>query len=332
MERLSSTIFCGLSACHTLAALGKMLIVFFATNKGFVYFNFAGKWAYIVALHRSTPAHTHIPASAVVRAGVFTEDDAVNLQGTDPLLADQHEIANLEPNFERFFGILKDCAGENRKAITVLAAATNSFAAPVKRASLQGVDMRVATARATHTFRPAHFHQELAAREFIWKLFIEGINCFHASKVTHDGFGVNTNIIANLKCSTMANHQSYFSPKATRTMAELSILEKRVVAAEKYGREWADLHAIWLQLDESKKSVLAGLQNDLDDGDTSEAKLERLARATKEYREYVNNLALAKGAELRAKVRYDNARDLFSAAQSDQATEREKLKHLGSIP
>ena len=115
-------------------------------------------------------------------------------------------------------------------------------------------------------------------------------------------------------------------------MQNLSPLEKRVVAAEKYGREWADLHATWLQLDESKKSVLAGLQNDLDDGDTSEAKLERLARATKTYREYVNNLAIAKGAELRAKVRYDNARDLFEAGRSAESTEREKIKHLSHIP
>ena len=115
-------------------------------------------------------------------------------------------------------------------------------------------------------------------------------------------------------------------------MAELSILEKRVVAAERYGREWAELHATWLQLDETKKSVLAGLMNDLDDGNTSESKLERLARGSKDYRDYVNNLALAKGAELRAKVRYDNARDLFEAGRSAESTEREKIKHLSHIP
>jgi hypothetical protein len=111
-----------------------------------------------------------------------------------------------------------------------------------------------------------------------------------------------------------------------------SVLEQRVIAAEKFGAAWADLHATWLQLDESKKSLLAGLMNDLDDGEKSESKLERLARGSKVYQEYVNNLALAKGAELRAKVRYDNARDLFEAGRSAESTEREKIKHLNHIP
>jgi LDH2 family malate/lactate/ureidoglycolate dehydrogenase len=97
---------------------------------------------------------------------------------------------------------LKDCASKNREAITVLAAATNSLAAPIKRARFQGVDVSVATARTAHAMRPAHFSQELAAREFIGELFIEGINCFHAPKVTHDDFGVNTNIIAFSKGET----------------------------------------------------------------------------------------------------------------------------------
>jgi acyl-CoA reductase-like NAD-dependent aldehyde dehydrogenase len=115
-------------------------------------------------------------------------------------------------------------------------------------------------------------------------------------------------------------------------MSTLSILEKRVVAAEKYGREWADLHATWLQLDEDKKSFLAAIMNDLDDGSMSEAKLERLARGSKHFREYIANMALAKGTELRAKVRYDNARDLFEAGRSAESTEREKIKHLNHIP
>ena len=88
-------------------------------------------------------------------------------------------------------------------------------------------------------------------------------------------------------------------------MAELSILEKRVVVSEKYGREWADLHAIWLQLDESKKSVLAGLQNDLDDGDTSgkySMTFDLADGVTVEEREVVHNGKIIKSVCLVARI------------------------------
>lgn len=112
----------------------------------------------------------------------------------------------------------------------------------------------------------------------------------------------------------------------------LTVLEKRIVKAAELGEKWAALHATWMQLDEDKKNYLAALMNDIDDGDTSEAKLERRARASKEYRDYVRNLAIAKGEELRAKVHYDNARDFFEAGRSQESTEREKMKTFKHIP
>ncbi len=116
-------------------------------------------------------------------------------------------------------------------------------------------------------------------------------------------------------------------------MAEpLSPLEQRIVTAQKYGMEWADKHEKWLQIDESKKNYLASLMNDLDKGDLSEAKLERLARGSKPYKEFITNLCIAKGEELRAKVRYENARDYFEAGRSREATERAKLQTFPHIP
>ena len=112
----------------------------------------------------------------------------------------------------------------------------------------------------------------------------------------------------------------------------LTLLEQRIVKAERHGEAWAELHAKWLQLDEDKKSFLAALINDLDDGSMSEAKLERLARGSKAYRDYIAGLAIAKGEELRAKVRYENARDLFEAARSAESTERQKMQTLRYIP
>ena len=114
-----------------------------------------------------------------------------------------------------------------------------------------------------------------------------------------------------------------------------SELEKRIILAESLGQKWAEIHQIWLQLDEDKKNYLAALINDLEAAHSnavSEAKLERLARGSKEFREYVKNMCIAKGEELRAKVKYENARDYFEAGRSQESTEREKMKTLKFIP
>ncbi len=117
-------------------------------------------------------------------------------------------------------------------------------------------------------------------------------------------------------------------------MAELSPLEQRIVTAERYGEEWARKYEQWMQLDETKKNYLASLMNDIskEAGEMSEAKLERLARGSKAFQEFITNLCIAKGEELRAKVRYENARDYFEAGRSHESTEREKMKHLSHIP
>lgn len=109
-----------------------------------------------------------------------------------------------------------------------------------------------------------------------------------------------------------------------------SELEKRVIRAQELGQKWAELHEIWLQLDRDEKNYLASLMNDLSNTTEglSEAKLDRLARGSKEFREYVRRICIAKGEELRAKVRYDNARDYFEAARSLEATERAKIGML----
>lgn len=117
-------------------------------------------------------------------------------------------------------------------------------------------------------------------------------------------------------------------------MKSYSELEKRIIRAEQFGQKWAELHEVCLQLDEDKKNYLAALMNDLDAGENkhSEAKLERLARGSREYREYIKRMCIAKGEELRAKVKYENARDFFEAGRSLEATEREKMRTLKEIP
>lgn len=110
-------------------------------------------------------------------------------------------------------------------------------------------------------------------------------------------------------------------------------MEKRIIFAEEAGQKWANLHEIWLQLKDDKENYLSALMLDLDDGSgMSDKKLERMARASKQFRDYCKNMNIAKGEELRARIRYDNARDYFEAGRSQESTEREKMKHLSSIP
>lgn len=113
---------------------------------------------------------------------------------------------------------------------------------------------------------------------------------------------------------------------------ERSELERRIIYAEELGQKWASIHEVWIQLKDDKENYLAALMNDLDDGNYSEEKLKRMARGSPQFRTYVKNLAIAKGEELRAKVKYDNARDFFEAGRSQESTEREKMKHLSQIP
>ena len=104
-----------------------------------------------------------------------------------------------------------------------------------------------------------------------------------------------------------------------------SELEKRVRMAEGYGQTWATLHEKWLQLEKDEKPYLASLMNDLK-GDMSEAARERLAKGSKEFRDYVSRLCIAKGEELRAKVKYENAVAWYEAGRSLEATERAKTR------
>jgi len=113
---------------------------------------------------------------------------------------------------------------------------------------------------------------------------------------------------------------------------QFSELEKRIVEAEKKGQQWADADATFYQLDETKKSVLADLMKDLDDGDTSETKLERLARSKKEWKEHIENLSIAKGQMLRAKVKYEASVAWYEACRTAEASKRVEMQVLRDKP
>ena len=124
----------------------------------------------------------------------------------------------------------------------------------------------------------------------------------------------------------------YLPNLGAQAMPETSELEKRIIKAEQLGQAWAKLHEKHLQLDEDKKNYLASLMNDIDDGEMSELKLECKARATPQFRDYIRGLCIAKGEELRARVRYENAVAYWEAGRSKESTERTKMQMLRDVP
>jgi len=111
-------------------------------------------------------------------------------------------------------------------------------------------------------------------------------------------------------------------------------LGKFVTEYHAAGVAWVEAKLKSDQLEEDQKPFLASLMNALDDGKTSEAKLDRLARGSTQYREYVKNMVLSKAEALREKVRYDALGSFYEAKRSEKALERSKIEkglfHQGS--
>lgn len=110
-----------------------------------------------------------------------------------------------------------------------------------------------------------------------------------------------------------------------------SKLEQRVIKNEALGQVWVKAHATAMLLEETKKSVLASIKNDMEktsQGKYSELKLQRLSEGSKQYDEHIKGMCVAKTEALSAKVKYDSGRELFEALRSAQAFSREKMKYL----
>ena len=107
-------------------------------------------------------------------------------------------------------------------------------------------------------------------------------------------------------------------------------LEKLIVTTQKGGDDWLDAKAVSDQLDADEKNYLAALMSGIEkeqfDGQkVSDAKLERIARAMPEFREYVRGRVAAEIKTLRLKNRYDNLQKLWESKRSDQSLEKEKI-------
>jgi len=134
-----------------------MAILRFAANKGFIDFDLAYQLRKVAALHGCSNPVAHIPGRPIVAAPNL----AMDLQGTNALLALGHQVNDLKPRPQGVIGILKDGLGNDRKPIPIPSAAIFMFAYPMKWAGLQCIDFLALTARALHTIRPTHLFEEL---------------------------------------------------------------------------------------------------------------------------------------------------------------------------
>ena len=160
-----------------MGPLALMPVLIPSADVRFVNFHFTHELAESAILHGCSDAMAHIPGRAVVTA----PDLAVNLQGTDPLLALGHQVDDLEPGTKRVVGILEYGARNDREAVAVPSTATRVLADPVKRASFQRIDFRALTARALRIIWPALIVQKLLARFF-------GREASHQLRQGHRGF------------------------------------------------------------------------------------------------------------------------------------------------
>jgi len=105
----------------------------------------------------------------------------------------------------------------------------------------------------------------------------------------------------------------------------LTNLEKTVVEYQQAGTAWIEAKLKSDQAEEGQKSFLAAIVDELDDNNTAEGKLERMAKATPRYRKYVAAMCAARAETLRRRVRFDSLGMLFEARRSELSYQKEQV-------
>jgi len=105
-------------------------------------------------------------------------------------------------------------------------------------------------------------------------------------------------------------------------------LEALVVEVQTSGLDWIDAKLRSDQLEADEKNFLAALMNDLEKTfeKIGEGKLERLARGSEQFRDYVVGRVLAQSETGRKKVLYEAKMNVWEAKRSQLAFDRVKLE------
>jgi len=134
-------------------ALALVFVRFFPADISFVDFDFASQRHY-VAFHRGAPAMADVPRGTPVGSRILAEDDAPDLKRAKALLRGDHQVANLEPEAKRDFGIFKDCVSGHAESVARAPATVFVAASPTER-SLERIDSLLPFAAwASHAIRP----------------------------------------------------------------------------------------------------------------------------------------------------------------------------------
>jgi len=140
----------GPASSTTTTALIPMPVLGFAADESFVNFHNAHELAEILIRESGPDAMAHMPRRAI---GTETQHP-INLKGTNPLLARQHQVNDAEPLTERLVRILEDRAGQVGEAVIGFRGRT-FIAQPIPAHRAVFFDLRVAAARASNALGPA---------------------------------------------------------------------------------------------------------------------------------------------------------------------------------
>jgi hypothetical protein len=149
LDCTNDTDLAGTGAASATAALIPMFVAVLAADVGFVNLDNAAQSIGSMFTQARADAVAHIE-----RGFVGTEAHvAHDLQGANSLLADQHQVNDLEPITERLVRVLEDCPYQHREPIAALLSAFGAL--PVKGTIGDRVNVDVTAARAMDAFRPA---------------------------------------------------------------------------------------------------------------------------------------------------------------------------------
>ena len=127
----------------------------------------------------------HEPSGFVGAKAHIAED----LKGAHALLADQHQVRDSVPIFQRLIRVLKDCAGQLREAIACGASRSALSALPMM-ARGQRIDLGVTATRTSDAMRPTAGHEIHNAIVLSFKQRIELgrchlMDCFRAGHTNY---------------------------------------------------------------------------------------------------------------------------------------------------
>jgi len=146
LDRANNGGLASVSAPALAAFLVPMPVLIASADVGFINLDNSAKFLDVLD-HCGSDLMAHEP-SGFVRAETHVAED---LEGAHALFADQHQVRDSVPIFQRLIRVLKDCPGQLREAIALVCA---SVALPPEGHRRNRIDLLRPAARAVNAFWP----------------------------------------------------------------------------------------------------------------------------------------------------------------------------------